>query len=207
MKNIYQKLTIVDGNRHTSLSQSEGEFLYLFIKDKKIKKTLEIGLAYGVSTAYIMKATNAIHYAIDPFQGSEKYQQIGLKNIRKIGCFSKLKFIPEYSALALPKLKLKNLRFEMVLMDGSHKFDDIFVDFYFIDLLLEKNGYVVIHDIWSPQVKTLLSWIYKNKKNYKQEDIDNTSFVILKKVTNESRKWFEFEKFEVFSDGNVSRYM
>ncbi len=207
MKDIYQQLHIVDGNRHTALSREEGEFLYRFVRDRKFIKTLEIGLAYGVSTAYIMTATNSIHYAIDPFQNSEKYDRAGLKNIEKLGLKKNLKYIEDFSCLALPSLCNKNFKFEFVFVDGSHKFDDQFVDFYFIDLLLAVEGVVIFHDVWTPQVRTLLSWIETNKKCYHKVDIENESFVIIEKIKNDDRKWFDFKRFAVTVDGNVSRYM
>ncbi len=207
MNNIYQKLDLMDGSRHTALSKEEGEFLYSFLKKKKLKKTLETGMAFGVSTAYIMSATNSVHYVIDPFQESEKYKNKGKKNIEKLGLNKNLKLLSVNSSIALPKLYEKKMKFEFVFMDGSHKFDDQFVDFYFIDLLLKKNGYVVMHDAWTPQVKTLLSWIETNKANYKKIKSKSEDFVILKKIDADTRKWFEFEKFEVIKKGNVSRYM
>ena len=207
MKNIYQKLSIKDGNRHTSLSRLEGEFLYQFIKQHNIKKTLEIGLAHGVSAAYILAATGAIHYAIDPFQDSEKYTNSGLENLIKLGLDKKLKFFPEFSAMVLPKLIGRNLHFDMVLMDASHKFDDIFVDFYFIENLLNLNGFILIHDVWSPQVGTLMNWIATNKRNFARIEIACDSFACVQKIKSDDRKWFEFYQFEVVKDGSVSRYL
>jgi len=208
MNDLYQKIIIKDGNRHTSITREEAIFLYNFVKKQKLKKTLEIGLAYAVSALHIMEGSGGVHTAIDPFQGSEKYQNTGLKNVRRLGLESSLKFYNEYSAAVLPELWKKGTEFDLVFMDGSHFFDDIFVDFYFIDKLLMIDGFVIMHDAWTPQIKTLKAWIETNKINYRQ--IKNTrqnNFLIWQKVDQDKRKWFDFKKFEVDENGTISCYM
>lgn len=206
MENFYQKIKIFDGNRHTALTREEGEFLYKFIKKEKINKTLEIGMGFAVSSIYIMQATEYFHYAIDPYQNSEKFKNHGIRNIEKFGLKRKLKFLSQFSALALPELVKKNKQFELILMDGSHKFDDIFVDFYFCDLLLKKNGFILLHDSWSPQIKTLESWIDTNKKSFDKIKTECDSFVVYMKISDDKRKWFDFSLFKVCDKGNISRF-
>ena len=71
MENIYDKLEIPETRRDTSITKQEAEYIYQFLSEKKINTSLEVGFAFGCSTAHIMEATNSTHYAIDPFQKEE----------------------------------------------------------------------------------------------------------------------------------------
>lgn len=83
MTGIYQQLEIPNGDKATSITETGGEYIYNFLKDNNLKKTLEVGFAYGCSTAYIISATKSIHYVIDPSQGL--YFNLGLENMEKLG--------------------------------------------------------------------------------------------------------------------------
>lgn len=201
---LYQKLKIKNSSRHTALSQSEAEFLYDFIKKNKIIKTLEIGLAFGCSAAHIMSATNNIHYAIDPFQNSHRYENLGIKNIQKIKLDHNLKFFPRHSAQVLPELSSKNLEFDLIFHDGSHKFDDIFVDFYFADTMVPIDRYVIFHDAATPSMQILASWIANNKKNYQLIESPQPNFLIYQKTGQDERKWHEFIPFGAIKTNRIS---
>jgi len=192
---LYSKLNIKPTARHTALSQDEAEYLYRFIKRKKIIRTLEIGLAFGCSTAHIMTATRHLHYAIDPYQNSHKYQNLGLKNLQKLKLEHFLKFFPQHSQQVLPQLVDKQLQFDLIFHDGSHKFDDIFVDFFYSDLLLPLEKYIIFHDAPSPSVQMLESWITTNKTNYQSLRSKFDTLLIYKKTGHDRRKWHDFAPF------------
>jgi len=81
--NIYDKITIPKKYHETSIKKIEAEFIYSFLKKKDIKNTLEIGLAYGCSAAYIISATKSIHHVIDPYQNNIfKNSELKRNNLR-----------------------------------------------------------------------------------------------------------------------------
>src|SRR4030043_1920592 len=164
MNSIYEKLEIPERDIYTSITKEEGEYIYQLLKDKNLKNTLEVGFAYGCSAAYILTATKSLHYAMDPFQ--EQYNNLGLKNIKRLILDKYLKFEKDFSHNVLPELLKKNVKIDFAFIDGDHKFDSIFVDFYYIDLLLNNNGYVLFHDTWMRTTQHILSWIKNNKKKY-----------------------------------------
>lgn len=194
---IFRHLEINAKDKHTAITRQEGEAIFNFLKEKKTRKTLEIGLAYGVSTAYIMSATGSIHYAIDPFQHSQKYRGLGIKNIGRLKLKNKLKFIEDFSHAALPGLLKKNQTFNFILIDGGHNFDTVFVDFYFCDLLLEQKGYILLHDTWLLSIQTVAEWIKQNKKNYRVVDFPAKNCLLLQKDGDDKRKWYHFKSFAV----------
>ena len=144
MQNIYEQLKIPEEDRGTSIGKEQGEFIYEFLTKNNLKKTLEVGLAYECSTAYIISATKSPHIAIDPY--GEIYDNLGLKNLKKLGLDRFLIHKNAPSHIALPNLLQEDVHLEFVFIDGGHKFDEIFIDWYYSDLLLEKNGYVLFDD-------------------------------------------------------------
>jgi hypothetical protein len=99
------------------------------------KRTLEIGLGFGGS-AMIFTASHrqtgkrplGQHTAIDPFQND--WNNRALVALDDAGLRGYLDFRPEFSSVALPTLVREGARFELIFIDGSHFFDDVFVDFY-----------------------------------------------------------------------------
>lgn len=153
----------------TSISHEEGMALYQLIRTTKPKHTLEIGMAYGISTLFICQAHHdngfGQHTAVDPFE-RKRWQSIGLSNIRRAGLEGILRFYEHASHEILPQLIQRNERFEAIFIDGSHLFDYAMVDFFLVDKLLDVGGYVVLDDISLPSVRKLLSFVLRNRNYY-----------------------------------------
>lgn len=200
--NVYDKLEIPEEHRLTSIGKEEGEFIYGLLKKSGARNTLETGFAYGSSAAHILSATqgeNGMHIAIDPFQSG--YQNLGIKNIERLGFFQRLRFINEPSQLALPKLVEKGIKLDFAFIDGGHKFEEILVDWYYIDKLLNKGGFVAFHDAWLPATKKVADFIKKNRADYKEFRFEEKEkylaekMFIFQKVRSDRRRWFNFENF------------
>lgn len=73
-----------------------GTILYDLIQEYQCKNTLEIGLAYGLSTLFICQAhrdkTEGNHIAIDPKQ-TQLWKSIGLLNIKRAGLEEYFRFL------------------------------------------------------------------------------------------------------------------
>jgi len=104
-------------------------------------------------------------------------------------------FIEDFSHNALPKLLKNHTKVDFALIDGDHRFDFIFIDFYYIDLLLNQKGYVLFHDFWMPSTKTIISWIKNNKKDYHEIKTPIKSFVLFQKRGKYNRDWQHFIPF------------
>ncbi len=176
---IEQTIVIPKQYRISSIAGNEAEFLHDFITKHAVKKTLEIGLGFGYSAAYIMHATGARHRVIDPFQ--KRYRYLGLFNLDRLGFRTRLTFYGDYSHFVLPALSKAGETFQFIFIDGGHRFDEIFLDFYFSDLMLETNGYIVFHDATYESTQFVLSWIRKNRTDYVFVPIDMPNMVIIMK--------------------------
>ena len=193
MENIYEQLEIPEHDRHTSISKAKAEFIFDFLKDKPISKTLETGFAYGCSAAHIISATKKEHIAIDPYENGRC--NLGLSNIKKLGLEKFLRFIELPSQIALPNLLQENFKIDFGFIDGGHKFDNIFIDWFFIDVLLNKNGYIMFDDMWLDSTKAAASFIGNNRKDYQEIKTPIENIYLIQKTGEDKRDWSHFEKF------------
>lgn len=190
---LYEQLEIPDDDRLTSIKPHEGEYLSRLIREHDITKTLEVGLAYGCSAAYIMEATRSAHVAIDPYQ--DDYHNLGVKNAKKLGFAHYLHVVSEPSHLALADLLRREERFEFIFIDGGHKFDEIFVDWYFSSLLLVSEGIVVFHDTWLRSTQTVVAFIQKNRRDYREVASGQENMIAFQKTGSDDREWDHFAEF------------
>ncbi|PIN91104.1 hypothetical protein COU57_01985 [Candidatus Pacearchaeota archaeon CG10_big_fil_rev_8_21_14_0_10_32_14] len=193
MKSLYDQLDIPKNDKQTSITREEARFIYNFLTKNNIKKTLEVGFAYGCSASYIISATKDKHYVIDPFQN--KYSYLGIKNLKKLKLDNPLIFKGDYSHNVLPRLLKDGVKINFAFIDGGHKFDDIFIDFYYIDLLLNKNGFVLFHDAWLMSTQHVISWIKNNKENYMILKTPVENLILVQKRGDDDRKWYSFNGF------------
>ena len=187
--NFYDRMKFPE--KITPVSKKEAEFIYKFIKEKEIKDTLEIGLGYGGSAAYIISASRGKHYIVDPFQ--KHYGNTGLKNLKSLGLSKNMIFLDNFSHSALPQLLDNQVSIDFAFIDGDHGYDTAFIDFYYVDLLLRKGGYVLFHDIRMKSIREVASWIKQNKLNYKQVKLPSAlwNFIMFRKIKKDSiLRWY-----------------
>jgi predicted O-methyltransferase YrrM len=155
-----------DGKTHRlnfNIDRQEGDFLFQLIKsDSNIKKTLEVGCAYGLSSLHICSALSDRHQAnhtiIDPFQ-AKHYQNIGVLNLQRSG-YEFFNLIEEPSEFALPALaSVEEGTFDLIFIDGWHTFDHTLVDMFFANRLLKVGGYIVVDDCNMSPVAKAVSYV------------------------------------------------
>lgn len=185
MHNLYTLLEIPEKDQKTSVSREEAEFIYRFLSENQLIKTLEVGFAYGCSAAHIVSATKSKHVVIDPHQ--DYYDRLGEKNLEKLGFIEHISLIEDYSHNALPEFLKQKRSFDFAFIDGDHRFDAVFNDFFYIDKLLNTGGYVLFHDQLMDTVKSVLSWIKNNKQNYQFQKTGVKNLALVKKIGEDQR--------------------
>ncbi|MDX2172358.1 MAG: class I SAM-dependent methyltransferase [Bacteroidota bacterium] len=190
---IKTKVDLPDDIKSSAVKFSEGVYLHDIIKKNNFKKTLETGFGLGLSACHIITATNSMHVGIDPFQVN--YNSTGLKNVEKLGLSPLLEFHADFSHNVLPKLLNEKRTFDFIFIDGDHKYDGQFIDFYYADLLLEKNGNIVLHDTWMRSTAYLVNYIKTNRKDYEYVKQDLRNIAVFKKVGVDNRDWLYFRGF------------
>lgn len=166
VEDINGNLIKVEGN----IDKFEGEYIYNIIKEiPSITKTLEIGCGYGISSLYICAALwnrpNAEHIIIDPLQNIS-YFGVGRYNLDKVGC-NFYQFLECPSEYALPELVSKEENnFDLILVDGWHSFDHVFVDTYYANKLLKIDGFLILDDCRIPSVAKVVKY-YNHHPSYR----------------------------------------
>lgn len=152
----------------TSIPYEEGAALYALIRRVKPARTLEIGMAYGLSTLFICQAHQdnggGQHTTIDPME-TQMWKSVGLLNIQRAGLEHILRFREAPSHEALPDLLRQRECFDFVFVDGCHRFDYTILEFFYIDELLAPGGYIMFDDLTLPAIRKALAFILRNR-NY-----------------------------------------
>jgi predicted O-methyltransferase YrrM len=128
------------------------------------ERTIEIGLALGMSALFLCQAVmrcDGRHVAIDPFQ-EQSWNGAGLRTLRDAGVEDLVEVIEEESQLALPRLLSEGRQFDFAFVDGDHRFEGVFLDLYYMTRLIKPGGLVVVDDMWMPAVRTAVAYVEKN---------------------------------------------
>jgi predicted O-methyltransferase YrrM len=177
-----------------SITGPVGSTLFRIGSMPEVLNTLEIGLAYGISTMFICEAhrdhAGGMHVAIDPFQKSY-FQNIGIRNVESAGLSGFLEFMELPDWLALPDLVKQGRKFDMVFIDGLHHLDAVLLDFFYGDLLLPPGGYMVFDDSSYPGVHQTIDYILA-KKSYEEIERSFNRIAVLKKIKDEDRERFAY---------------
>lgn len=187
-------LTIPADKAFVSIKPEEAAFLYRFVRERDLGRTLETGLGFGRSAVHLMAAHEGMHVAVDPFQADYEYG--ALANVAAAGFSGRFEFYEDDSQLVLPALAREGRTFDFIFIDGDHKFDGILVDFYFADRLLETGGYVFFHDTWMRSTQLAAAFIRRNKANYEAVPTPFRNFAAFKKTAaSDGRDGMHFREF------------
>src|ERR1700737_4705573 len=78
------------------------------------------------------------------------------------------------SALALPSLLGSGLKVQFALIDGLHTFDQVLLDFFYVDQLLEDGGIVAFDDVGMTAINRVVRYA-SNYPNYRMVESVNDS--------------------------------
>jgi predicted O-methyltransferase YrrM len=147
-----------------SIEREQGEALRDLAIAEGAERTIEVGLALGMSALFLCQALlsrGGRHVAIDPFQ-TESWNGAGLRTLREAGVEDLVEVIEEESQLALPRLVGEGREFDLAFVDGDHRFEGVFLDLYFMTRLVRPGGVVVVDDMWMPAVRTAVAYVERN---------------------------------------------
>jgi predicted O-methyltransferase YrrM len=147
-----------------SVGREQGEALRDLAVAEGAERTIEVGLALGLSALFLCQAVLARggrHVAVDPFQ-SESWNGAGLRTLREAGVEGMVEVIEEESQLALPRLVSEGREFDFGFVDGDHRFEGVFLDLYFMTRLVKPGGLIVVDDTWMPAVRTAVAYVERN---------------------------------------------
>jgi predicted O-methyltransferase YrrM len=160
-----------DGTVHdlfpVAVGAAEGEALREWVVGERPRRTIEIGLGYGISALFICEGLlsngdmAARHLALDPNQ-TVRFGSCGLQVLEEAGVASLVEHHAEESQIALPRFLSEGRRFDLAFVDGNHRFDGIFLDLVYLGRLLRPGAIVVVDDYQLPAVARAASFCLTN---------------------------------------------
>jgi predicted O-methyltransferase YrrM len=147
-----------------SIERGQGEALSRLALTERAARTIEVGLALGMSALFLCQAVlerGGRHVAVDPYQ-HESWNGAGLRTLREAGVEDMVEVIQEESQLALPRLVQEGREFDLAFIDGDHRFESVFLDIYFMTRLVRPRGLIVVDDMWMPAARLAVAYVERN---------------------------------------------
>ena len=165
----------------------QGMWIYELSRTMKPQATLEIGMAYGFSTLYFLAARHenntGCHTAIDPFQlrAPGIWAGIGLRHARRVEP-EYFRFIEEMSFAALVRLAREGRQFEIIFVDGDHKFDTVLIDFTLSAEICSVGGHIIFDDMWMLSIQCVVAFVRANRKDFVEVPPPVGNIAIFKRI-------------------------
>ena len=198
-----------DGQLHaidqsTRIAPSQGIWLYDLCLSMRPRATLEIGMAYGYSTLFILAAIvknrSGHHTAIDPFQQSD-WHGIGCTHaeavVRAAGLDGAFRLIEDRSDRSATDLARSDSAYDLIFIDGNHRFDDVLVDFYLYAPLCAIGGHIALDDALLSSVKTVVAFIRENRTDFVEVQTSEPNMRVFRRVGDDLRPHYDFHPFAV----------
>ena len=186
-----------------ALPRIHAEEIARIVRELELTRTLETGMAYGLSTLAICSVHEergkGDHIAIDPYQSTD-WGGIGRLNLKRAGLSGRAEVIEARSDEALPRLRDEGVRIDFALIDGLHLFDATLVDFFHADRMLDVGGVVVFHDTWMPAVAQAVAFVAANRA-YERLEAGDAAMTALRKQADDDRAWDFHRDFPVTPPG------
>jgi predicted O-methyltransferase YrrM len=161
-----------DGETHAinpvAISAEEGAVLRAWVVREGASHTIEIGLGYALSALNLCeglvanRAADARHVVIDPFQ-ARRFANVGLQLLREAGVAPMIEHHAEPSHLALPRLLNAGRQFDLGFIDGNHRFEHVFLDLYYLGLLVRRGGIIILDDYDMPAIRRAVAFFVANR--------------------------------------------
>ncbi len=149
-------------------SQNNLHVLRALMDELRPARTLEVGLALGQSAIAIANRHRAAgaqpsgqHVAIDPFQATV-WDDYGMLALDAAGLTPYCSVVRDYSWRALPRLSETAADFGLMYIDGSHLFEDVFIDLFYCSRLVHPGGIVLFDDASEPHVAKVIRFVRGN---------------------------------------------
>jgi predicted O-methyltransferase YrrM len=180
-------------NSGTKISPKQGMWLYDLCRKVKSQATLEIGLAYGFSMLFFLAALkkngHGQHTAIEPFP----WHGMAYAKARQVGM--PLEVINELSERAGVDFARAGRKFDVIFIDGNHRFDNVLCDFTLFAKVCNMNGYIVLDDMWMKSLRAACSFIRNNRSDFSGVSTPIRNVGVFKKIGEDKRSWDHFNSF------------
>lgn len=186
--------------REWQVSTRYGRLLHLLVKTFRPRSVLEIGMATGVSSAYIARARQSYalevpssHVIVDPFQTTD-WGGGGRALLSRLGLADGVEIIEETSVSAVPQIEKAGRQFDFVFIDGNHCLDYTLADVLVSDRVLSIGGLMVLDDAHSFGVKAAVTYLDRHRHNLKRVRLEHPVVHFLREAVEKRRRFALYEK-------------
>ena len=171
-------------------------FFYELSKIKNINNILEIGTNLGVSGQYFLKGLDEKKKSnFITIEGVKKLCDIATERFNRIDNKKRFKVIHGLYDEKLLEFKKSNIKFDLVFIDGNHRFDATIKYFELLKKQFAQNAIVVFDDIhWSSEMTNAWRRIMKDDSVYLSIDFFKLGIIIF----NSKQKSNCFKKYNLF---------
>jgi predicted O-methyltransferase YrrM len=147
------------------MRREEAERILSLVRGHRPRRTIEIGMAFGLSTMAIVQGLVETggegHVAIDPHQRTD-FEGIGLAHLELCGWRDRVDWLEDSSHRALPRLEAQGERFDLAFIDGLHLFDWALVELFYLDRMLPVGGLLLLDDVGYPAIAKVVRFATTN---------------------------------------------
>jgi predicted O-methyltransferase YrrM len=149
------------------IPREQGDLLYSLVRLLQPERTVEIGMANGLSTLFLASGLEdngaGHHVAIDPYQTTD-WGGAALALLRNAGLDHRVELVEKPSHQALPEMEQAGVKAQLVFVDGSHLFDYVMTDFVVADRILDVGGVMAFDDSDWPAVNQVIRYVICNRQ-------------------------------------------
>jgi len=156
----------------SGISPEHAAALYQMVRRIRPSLVIETGMGHGFSTLAILCALQEWGgrlISIDPYEGWESGMMAALHAVERAGYAQLHRLIRRRSSEALPSLLAEGTRIQMAYIDGSHRFEDVFIDFYYLDRMLVPGGVIGFNNCGWTDVYRVIRFVQKRRR-YRELD-------------------------------------
>jgi len=172
-----------DGTRHdlfpVAMDPREGMALQEWIRKENPASVIDIGLGYGVAAINAIKAlleTRGDAFSlltVDPYQ-DRRFSDLGLQFIGEIGVNNQIEFCKRQSELILPELQQQGRKFDFAIVDGTHRFECVFIELFYLNNLMASSSVIFLDDYQIPGVRKAIAFFLSNMQ-WTMEEVSEAS--------------------------------
>jgi predicted O-methyltransferase YrrM len=159
---------------HSGIHSYNAEALHRLVLAERPAVVVEIGMAQGVSTLAILSALERNGgpgelISLDPFQRSG-WSGCGLAAVARAGLQHRHQPCEEFDWQVLPRLVARPQSVDLAYVDGSHAFDYVLLDTFYLDRMLRLGGVLGFNDCGLEAVDKVIRYLLSHR-HYAEIDV------------------------------------
>jgi precorrin-6B methylase 2 len=147
-------------DRPTALAGLHLHWLFQILRGQTVRQSLEVGFGLGISAAALFHAGVEAHIAIEISKARLPVAEANVAKVRQ--AHQQFRLLQGRSDRWLPALVEEGAAVDLLLIDGGHRFDDVFIDVHYAQKLIRPGGIMLLDDCGLSGVRAVTSWLDSN---------------------------------------------